>query len=48
LQEAARGTLVAVKIASEAAARPVAAIYKKHRALSPAMEEFLAMLKRPL
>jgi len=45
LQEIERQTLVAIKIEGDQFFRPVAAIYKKNRVLSPAMKQFLAILK---
>ena len=45
LQEIERQTLVAIKIEGDQFFRPVAAIYKKNRVLSPAMKQFLTILK---
>jgi DNA-binding transcriptional LysR family regulator len=44
-QEAAKKSLAAVEIEDGQLFRPLAAIYKKDRVLSPAMKEFLALLK---
>jgi DNA-binding transcriptional LysR family regulator len=44
-QEVAKKTLAAVHFQDGAFLRPSAAIYKKNRVLSPAMREFLAVLK---
>ena len=44
-QQIAQNTLVAVEIKDEQFFRPIAAIYKKSRVLTPAMNEFLATLK---
>jgi hypothetical protein len=41
----AKRTLAEVKIEGKEFHRPLAAIYKKNRILSPAMKQFLAMLK---
>ncbi len=46
-QEVAKQTLVAVPIADGDFFRPTAAIYKKKKILSPAMKQFLALLKEP-
>ena len=45
-QEVAQKTLVAVEIEDGQFFRPIAAIYKKKRVLTPAMKEFLATLKK--
>ena len=45
IQEIEKQTLVAVKIEDGEFYRPIAAIYKKNRVLSPAMKQFLAILK---
>jgi DNA-binding transcriptional LysR family regulator len=45
VQEIEKGTLATVKIADGEFFRPLAAIYKKNRVLSPAMKQFLAILK---
>jgi len=45
LQEIAKQTLVAVPIDDGDFFRPLAAIYKKNKVLSPAMKQFLAILK---
>ena len=44
-QEVNKHTLAAVKIEDGEFFRPLAAIYKKNRVLSPAMKQFLAILK---
>jgi DNA-binding transcriptional LysR family regulator len=44
-QEIDKKTLVSVKIEDGEFFRPIAAIYKKNRVLSPAMKQFLAILK---
>jgi hypothetical protein len=44
-QEVARQTLAEVKIEGRNLYRPLAAIYKKNKVLTPAMKKFLAMLK---
>ena len=44
-QEIDKKTLVSVKIEDGEFFRPIAAIYKKNRVLSPAMKQFLATLK---
>ena len=44
-QEIAKQTLVAVQIEDGDFFRPLAAIYKKNKVLSPAMKQFLAILK---
>ena len=44
-QEVAKQTLAEVKIEGHDIYRPLAAIYKKNKILSPAMKQFLAMLK---
>ena len=45
LQEIAKQTLVALSIDDGDFYRPLAAIYKKNKVLSPAMKQFLAILK---
>ena len=45
LQEIAKQTLVAIPIDDGDFFRPLAAIYKKNKVLSPAMKQFLAILK---
>lgn len=47
LQEVAKQTLVEVRFEDGEFFRPLAAIYKKHKVLSPAMRQFIAMLKGP-
>ncbi|HEY5296321.1 MAG TPA: LysR family transcriptional regulator [Verrucomicrobiae bacterium] len=46
LQEISKQTLVALPIADGDFYRPLAAIYKKNKVLSPAMKQFLAILKK--
>ena len=46
-QEIAKQTLVAVTIEDGEFYRPLAAIFKKNKVLSPAMKQFLAILKEP-
>jgi len=47
-QEVAKQTLVAVEIEDGEFFRPLAAIYKKNKVLSPAMKQFLSLLKETL
>ena len=47
-EEVAKRTLVAVKIEGREVSRPLALIYKKNKVLSPAMKEFIAVLKGSL
>jgi DNA-binding transcriptional LysR family regulator len=44
-QEIAKQTLAAVEIEDGEFYRPLAAIYKKNKVLSPAMKQFLTILK---
>ena len=44
-QEVAKQTLAEVRIDGVDMVRPLAAIYKKNKVLSPAMKQFLAILK---
>jgi DNA-binding transcriptional LysR family regulator len=44
-QEVAKQTLAEVRIEGVELVRPLAAIYKKNKVLSPAMKQFLAILK---
>jgi DNA-binding transcriptional LysR family regulator len=44
-QEIAKQTLIAVIIEDGEFYRPLAAIFKKNKVLSPAMKQFLAILK---
>jgi LysR family transcriptional regulator, transcriptional activator of the cysJI operon len=44
-QEVAKHTLEAVEIENGSLSRPLAAIYKKNKVLSPAMKQFIATLK---
>jgi DNA-binding transcriptional LysR family regulator len=45
LQEVAKQTLAAVQIEDGDFYRPIAALYKKNKVLSPAMKQFLLLLK---
>ena len=45
-QEVAKKTIAMVEIADEQFYRPLAAVHKKSKVLSPAMKEFLALLKK--
>jgi DNA-binding transcriptional LysR family regulator len=45
IQEVAKQTLAAVPIEDGSFYRPIAAIYKKNKVLSPAMKQFLTLLK---
>jgi len=47
VQEVAKQTLVQVALEDGEFYRPLAAIYKKNKVLSPAMKEFLTVLKQP-
>lgn len=47
-QEVEKQTLAAVPLENGNFARPIAAIYKKNKVLSPAMKQFLALLKEDL
>jgi DNA-binding transcriptional LysR family regulator len=47
-QEVEKGTLSAVEIEDADLTRPLAAIYRKNKVLSPAMKEFLSVLKSDL
>jgi LysR family transcriptional regulator, transcriptional activator of the cysJI operon len=47
-QEVANQTLAAVRLHDGDMSRPIAAIYKKSRVLSPAMKKFVALLKESL
>jgi len=47
-QEIAKNTLAAVEIADGEFFRPLAAIYKKNKVLSPAMKQFIAILKETI
>jgi DNA-binding transcriptional LysR family regulator len=46
-QEVAKQTLTAVPIEDGDFYRPLAAVYKKNKVLSPAMKQFLSLLKEP-
>ena len=45
VQEVAKQTLAAVQLEDSEFFRPLAAIYKKNKVLSPAMKQFVAILK---
>ncbi len=45
IQEVAKGTLAQVTFEDGEFYRPLAALYKKSKVLSPAMKQFLAVLK---
>ena len=45
IQEVAKQTLAAVMLEDDSFYRPLAAVYKKNKVLSPAMKQFLALLK---
>jgi DNA-binding transcriptional LysR family regulator len=45
IQDVAKQTLAAVPIEDGSFYRPIAAIYKKNKVLSPAMKQFLTLLK---
>ncbi len=47
LQEVSKQTLAQVRFEDAEYYRPLAAIYKKNKVLSPAMKQFLAVLKEP-
>jgi DNA-binding transcriptional LysR family regulator len=44
-QEVAKQTLAAVPLEDGSFFRPLAALYKKNKVLSPAMKQFLTLLK---
>jgi LysR family transcriptional regulator, transcriptional activator of the cysJI operon len=46
-QEIANETLKAVELENGAYSRPIAVIYRKNKVLSPAIKQFIAMLKKP-
>ena len=46
-EEVANQTLVAVELENGAYSRPLAVIYKKNKVLSPAIKQFIALLKEP-
>ena len=48
VQEVAKQTLAQVGLEDGSFHRPLAAIYKKNKVLSPAMKEFLTVLKQDL
>jgi DNA-binding transcriptional LysR family regulator len=45
--ETSRGTLVAIEVESFDMWRPLGVIYRRHRAVSPAQKQFIALLKQP-
>src|SRR5205814_376042 len=45
VQEVAKQTLAEIELADGEFYRPLAAIYKKNKVLSPAMKQFLAIIK---
>ena len=47
-QEVAKQTLASVEIDNGEYYRPLAVLYKKNKVLSPAMKQFIALLKEPL
>ena len=47
-EEVASGTLVAVPFTEAGLERQLAVIYKSNKSLSPAMKQFIAVLKGPL
>jgi DNA-binding transcriptional LysR family regulator len=47
-QEIAKETLKSVELENGAYSRPLAVIYKKSKVLSPAIKQFIAMLKEPV
>lgn len=46
--EVAKQSLVALRLTGAALARPLALIFKRNKVLSPAMKEFIAVLKSPI
>ena len=48
VQETAKNTLAAINLDDGDFFRPLAAIYKKNKVLSPAMKQFLSILKEPI
>jgi DNA-binding transcriptional LysR family regulator len=46
-QEVANETLKAVELENGAYTRPLGVIYKKSKVLSPAIKQFIALLKEP-
>jgi len=48
VQETAKNTLAAINLDDGDFYRPLAAIYKKNKVLSPAMKQFLSILKEPI
>lgn len=46
-QEVSKQTLAEIRIEDAEFYRPLAAIYKKNKVLSPAMKQFLSVLKGP-
>jgi DNA-binding transcriptional LysR family regulator len=47
-EEVASRTLATVQIEDRELARPLAAIHTRAKALTPAMKQFIALLKEPL
>jgi DNA-binding transcriptional LysR family regulator len=47
-EDVAKQTLAAVNIEDAELVRPIAALHKRHKVLSTAMKQFVAMLKEPL
>jgi DNA-binding transcriptional LysR family regulator len=47
-QEVSNGTLVAVPFEEKGLERPLAVVCKQHKTLSPAMKQFIVVLKQPL
>jgi len=47
-QEVANGTLAAVRLEESEFYRTLGVIYKKNKVLSPAIKQFIALLKEPL
>jgi DNA-binding transcriptional LysR family regulator len=46
IQEVAKNTISMVEIEDEKFYRPLAAVHKRSKVLSPAMKEFLSLLKK--
>ena len=46
-EEVANQTLAAVELENGRYTRPLAIIYKKNKVLSPAIKQFIALLKQP-
>ena len=47
-EEVANQTLAAVELEHGRYTRPLAVIYKKNKVLSPAIKQFISMLKEPV